>query len=284
MFPAKPSCWRRWRSGSSSGRASGRGARSLRRLVLPARRVPGRHVAPLQVQRLSRARDRRGLVRAHLAAAGAFPSAASWRVTAAAIVTIAAALLVGVAFNPFLTAKPAGAPGRLRSRVLALEKRWQRFRLSGGVSARNRRAISRRNFPDDALLDLRRKAQGDSGAGLRPVRAVRPACGRLDECDLTSPGLGSVPLAAAGLFGLLRVGAAGPGTALAPASRRLGSLWSSGPACAWIVVTVYLPMAWDRYLLPIQSGNALLAAVGVSCALGSSGRGGFVPGSSSRGL
>ncbi len=38
-------------------------------------------------------------------------------------------------------------------------------------------------------------------------------------------------------------------------------LWA---ALAWIVVTYYLPMAWDRYLLPIQSGNALLAAVGAS--------------------
>ena len=35
-------------------------------------------------------------------------------------------------------------------------------------------------------------------------------------------------------------------------------------AVAWIVVAVYLPMAWDRYLLPIQAPNALLAAVGVS--------------------
>ena len=34
--------------------------------------------------------------------------------------------------------------------------------------------------------------------------------------------------------------------------------------CAWTVVTLYLPMAWDRYQLPIQSGNALLAAVGLS--------------------
>ncbi len=33
---------------------------------------------------------------------------------------------------------------------------------------------------------------------------------------------------------------------------------------AWAMVTLYLPMAWDRYLLPIQSGNVLLAAVGVA--------------------
>lgn len=32
---------------------------------------------------------------------------------------------------------------------------------------------------------------------------------------------------------------------------------------AWGVIGVYLPMAWDRYLLPIQAPNALLASVGV---------------------
>ena len=32
-------------------------------------------------------------------------------------------------------------------------------------------------------------------------------------------------------------------------------------ALGWVVVTLYIPMAWNRYLLPIQSGNALLAAL-----------------------
>lgn len=32
---------------------------------------------------------------------------------------------------------------------------------------------------------------------------------------------------------------------------------------AWVVVAAYLPLAWDRYLLPIQAPNALLAAMGV---------------------
>ena len=33
---------------------------------------------------------------------------------------------------------------------------------------------------------------------------------------------------------------------------------------AWTVVTAYLPMAWDRYLLPIQSVNALLAGLAIA--------------------
>ena len=38
-------------------------------------------------------------------------------------------------------------------------------------------------------------------------------------------------------------------------------LWA---AITWVVVTIYLPMAWDRYLLPPQSVNALLAALALS--------------------
>ena len=34
------------------------------------------------------------------------------------------------------------------------------------------------------------------------------------------------------------------------------------------VVTAYLPMAWDRYLLPIQAPAALLAAGAVVAAAG----------------
>jgi hypothetical protein len=33
---------------------------------------------------------------------------------------------------------------------------------------------------------------------------------------------------------------------------------------SWIVVALYLPMAWDRYLLPIQSANALAGALAVT--------------------
>ena len=51
----------------------------------------------------------------------------------------------------------------------------------------------------------------------------------------------------------LRAGEAPTGIALV--------LWG---AITWVVVTIYLPMAWDRYLLPPQSVNALLAALAVS--------------------
>ena len=43
--------------------------------------------------------------------------------------------------------------------------------------------------------------------------------------------------------------------------RRPAGPWPSGPCLAVAVVTAYLPMAWDRYQLPIQAPAALLAAM-----------------------
>jgi 4-amino-4-deoxy-L-arabinose transferase-like glycosyltransferase len=46
---------------------------------------------------------------------------------------------------------------------------------------------------------------------------------------------------------------------------------------SWAVVAAYLPLAWDRYLLPIQAPNALLAAVGLSVLWDRSGEKAVVP-------
>ena len=95
--------------------------------------------------------------------------------------------------------------------------------------------------------------------------------------------MGNVRLVAARLFGLRESIAVGLRAASLPANRLSRLALVVWAICAWLVVTLYLPMAWDRYQLPIQSGNALLAAVGITClwdrlaaALG--------PGSRSRGL
>ena len=65
------------------------------------------------------------------------------------------------------------------------------------------------------------------------------------------------------LFGLVHIFRLGRSQLRAgrPPTAVAGLIWA---AVAWFVVAAYLPMAWDRYLLPIQAPNALLAAVGVS--------------------
>jgi hypothetical protein len=69
-----------------------------------------------------------------------------------------------------------------------------------------------------------------------------------------------VPVVLLGLFEAIRLGRRQLQAGQPPTAGAL-VMWT---ALAWIVVTVYLPMAWDRYLLPIQSGHALLAALAVS--------------------
>jgi hypothetical protein len=69
-----------------------------------------------------------------------------------------------------------------------------------------------------------------------------------------------LPIVCFGFYQSLRLGVAQLRAGEPPAALAL-VVWA---VCAWVVVTLYLPMAWDRYQLPIQSGNALLVAVGVS--------------------
>ncbi len=66
------------------------------------------------------------------------------------------------------------------------------------------------------------------------------------------------PLVLFGLYVSFRAGLAQLREGRPPTSPAL-VIWAF---IAWAVVGIYLPMAWDRYLLPIQVPNALLAAVG----------------------
>src|SRR5262249_48889745 len=69
-----------------------------------------------------------------------------------------------------------------------------------------------------------------------------------------------LPLVMIGLVQSLRRGLIQYRNGAAPTAWAL-VIWA---VVAWAVVVVYLPMAWDRYLLPIQAPNALLAAVALS--------------------
>ncbi len=97
----------------------------------------------------------------------------------------------------------------------------------------------------------------DVSAYLGPRNPIR-------ECayDLRQD-LGSIvwaPLVLIGLVQSLRLGRRQLHAGEAPTGIAL-MLWV---AITWVVVTIYLPMAWDRYLLPPQSVNALLAALALS--------------------
>jgi 4-amino-4-deoxy-L-arabinose transferase-like glycosyltransferase len=182
--------------------------------------------------------------------------------TGATIVTIAVALSAAVALNPCLTARP---PDKLpeEARELRSKDVWQRFRHQVGI----RLEISdgqKIKFPDNALFEIPEKTRVVlmQGFGRFGLLGPRSADSRV-RYDFTQDwGMFLwLPLVLVGLRESVRLGwtqlrAAKPTTGLALV------VWAG---CAWAVVTLYLPLAWDRYQLPIQSGNAALAAVGITC-------------------
>jgi hypothetical protein len=179
----------------------------------------------------------------------------------ALIVTIAVALCAAIGFNPYYTAKP---PGRLPAEARALRSRgvWQRFchQVEKRLEISNEQ---KKNFPDDALFEIPEKArvvliQGFGRFG--PFGPRRPDSRVRYDFSQDWGMLLWLPLVLAGLREALREGFAQIRDARPPAALALVA-WA---LCTWVIVTLYLPMAWDRYQLPIQSGNALLAAFGIS--------------------
>jgi hypothetical protein len=184
-------------------------------------------------------------------------------VTGAAIATVCCALAVAVALNPYLTAKPAKLVAGIEP-ALVSKNVWERFLNQVDV----RLAISnnqKKNYAPDALVHVHDRAGVIlvQGFGRFGPFGPRAADSRV-RYDL-SQDWGTVlwlPFVCFGLYqtallGLAQLRAGRPPAAL------VAVVWA---IISWVVVTLYLPMAWDRYQLPIQSGNALLAAVGV-CAI-----------------
>jgi len=182
-------------------------------------------------------------------------------ISAGTIVTILVALATVVALNPFLTARPGG-PMSPEARELLKQNPCQRFlsqvRLRGDVSAEQKIT-----FPNDALFTLAEKTKVLVVQGFGRFGPFGPS----DSLSTVRFDLRQdwglilwAPLVLLGLVESVRLGRAQFQTGQPPTAAALVA-WT---VLAWIVVSVYLPMAWNRYLLPIQSGNALLAALAAS--------------------
>ncbi len=182
-------------------------------------------------------------------------------ITAATIVTVAAALAVAVAFNPYLTAKPAELVQGIDP-ALVSKNVWERFLHQVDVRleiANNQK----KSYRTDALVNVPERAEVIlvQGFGRFGPFGPRAADSRV-RFDL-SQDWGAVlwlPFVCFGLYQSVRLGLAQLRAGTPPAALVV-VVWAM---ISGVVVTLYLPMAWDRYQLPIQSGNALLAAVGVS--------------------
>ncbi len=185
-------------------------------------------------------------------------------VSVGSIVTILVALATVFALNPFLTARPGG-PMSLDARAALLKQRSvAAIPRSGEVSPRELTDGHKGRYPNDALCTHAertkvRRLQGVGRFGPFGPRVSKSTV-RFDLGQDWGMVFYQVPLVLLGLLEAVRLGRAQFQTGQPPMAAALG-VWI---LLAWLVVSVYLPMAWNRYLLPIQSGNALLAALAVS--------------------
>ncbi|HKM55695.1 MAG TPA: 4-amino-4-deoxy-L-arabinose transferase, partial [Isosphaeraceae bacterium] len=178
--------------------------------------------------------------------------------TGAAVLSAGA---VFVALNPFMTAHPP-EPLPEGLRPTAELPTWKRFELL----LDRRRDVSREQqqiFSHNALHNLGEKARVIVVQGFGRFGPLGPAKSNSNIRYDSAQDRGAL------LW--LPVVATGFGTALWLGQRqaRSGAAPTAWALCVWsllalTVVTMYLPMAWDRYQLPIQAPAALLASLPMS--------------------
>ncbi len=182
-------------------------------------------------------------------------------IASGSIATLAAALAVSLAVNPYLTAQPRSVVS-LQARRILQENPWQRFLFQ----VRHRVELSedqQRTFPDDALHTLAERSLVVAVQGFGRFGPFGPTVSNSRARFDLNQDFGAIFWAPLVLFGLVESIGLGKSQwrAAAPPTGIALLVWA---ALAWLVVAIYLPMAWDRYLLPIQVVNALLAALGAS--------------------
>jgi 4-amino-4-deoxy-L-arabinose transferase-like glycosyltransferase len=182
-------------------------------------------------------------------------------IAGAGIASPVIAAAVFIALNPFMTAHPSV---KLPKEMAALSDMGLRERLDIQWKRRLQSSeIQRVNFSPNAVYTLPQKAAVVAVQGFGRFGLLGP---RHSDSTVRFEGRQDwgvvlwLPLVLWGLVVTIRLGinqyrSGQPPTPLALA------VWA---LLAWSVVTLYIPMAWDRYMLPIQSGNSLLAAVALS--------------------
>jgi 4-amino-4-deoxy-L-arabinose transferase-like glycosyltransferase len=180
-------------------------------------------------------------------------------IASGSIMTLTTALAVCVTINPYLTAHPSGFVSPQAFRILN-DNPGQRFLFQ----VRHRTELSegqQRRFPDDALHTFAERSDVVAVQGFGRFGPFGPALSNSRVRFDFNQDFGALfwaPLVLIGLVESIGLGQSQWRAAAPPTGFALLA-WA---AIAWLVVTLYLPMAWDRYLLPIQAVNALLAALG----------------------
>ncbi len=193
------------------------------------------------------------------------PGCRGWRKAAIVATTLAAGVVAFgtfAALNPFLTAHP---PGRIDPRLEPMARLgfWGRVR----AVADHRVTVSQlalEQFPHNALPRLRDKVEAVAVQGYGRFGPLGPRDGtdsvirfdwRQDRGAILWIPVVLAGLGVASARGLRQVRLGEPPTAWAVAL---------GAGVSLAVVTLFIPLAWDRYYLSIQPGSALLASAAAS--------------------
>ena len=170
-----------------------------------------------------------------------------------------AALLVFITLNPYMTAHPTKAlpPGLAAVNMLSMRERAETmFRLRLKVAADQQRM-----FPHNALFAAREKIAVAAVQGFGRFGPFGPTRNdstiRYDRAQDWGACVW-LPLVLVGALVSAARGWSERRAGRSPTSWALLVYW----LVALAVVTAYLPMAWDRYQLPIQAPSALLASLG----------------------
>jgi 4-amino-4-deoxy-L-arabinose transferase-like glycosyltransferase len=171
---------------------------------------------------------------------------------------VAAAWCMFVALNPFMTARPES---RTHPELKTAAESGTVQRLAFLV--RHRRVVMRLHqevFSQNALFTVTERARVLAVQGFGRFGPLGPRTSDASRRYDLSQDWGVflwLPLVATGLGWSIRLGSQQLQIAQPPAGWAL-ALW----ACLAIaVVTAYLPLAWDRYQMPVQAPAALLAAI-----------------------
>ncbi len=179
---------------------------------------------------------------------------------AAGLVSMAIAAGLFVLMNPTMTARPQG---HLNPECIARPQENPQQRFDRMIQYRL--ATSRhqhKSYPDDALTALTDRFKVFAVQGFGRFSPFGPSESNSRVRYQIRQDWGAIvwwPLVLIGLVQTCRSGRDQYRSGVPPTAIAL-LIWV---AVSWIVVASYLPMAWDRYLLPIQAPNAILAAVGI---------------------
>jgi 4-amino-4-deoxy-L-arabinose transferase-like glycosyltransferase len=180
--------------------------------------------------------------------------------SAGLIVAIVMGLALLLALNPALTARP-GRPRTREEAALAAQGPWRRFREMIELRLESSRG-QQKQYPHNALETLAERLPVFAVQGFGRFGPLGPKKSNSVVRYERRQDWGLVlwwPVVVIGAVETYRLGRQQLRDGLPPSAFGL-LIWA---AVAWVVVALYLPMAWDRYLLSIQAPNALLAAVGV---------------------